>query len=192
MATNDKASPADRIIEPAHGDPMGERERHVARHIAARTHISRNLAKDMTERLTLGQRLADRVASFGGSWVFICLFGGVMLCWIVLNSSILLRAGNAFDPYPYILLYLFLSMLAAVQAPVILMSQNRQAYKDRMTAEHDYEVNLKAELEIMALHEKIDHLREAQWSELIAMQQEQLRLMATMVDHLSRRPPASP
>ena len=83
-------------------------------------------------------------------------------------------------------------MLAAVQAPVILMSQNRQAYKDRMTAEHDYEVNLKAELEIMALHEKIDHLREAQWSELIAMQQEQLRLMATMVDHLSRRPPASP
>jgi uncharacterized membrane protein len=110
-----------------------------------------------------------------------------MVIWILLNTLILIRLGSeAFDPYPYILLNLFLSMLAAIQAPIILMSQNRQAYKDRMSAEHDYEVNLKAELEIIVLHEKIDLLREQQWGELISIQQEQLTLLGQLTKGLKK------
>ena len=107
-----------------------------------------------------------------------------MVVWVVLNSYVLLQLGKPFDPFPYILLNLFLSMLAAIQAPVILMSQNRQSHKDRLSAEHDYEVNLKAELEIMALHQKMDGLRENQWSDLISLQQEQLRLLTRMYEDL--------
>ena len=105
-----------------------------------------------------------------------------MIAWVGLNSFILVRYDNNFDPYPYILLNLFLSMLAAIQAPIILMSQNRQADKDRLNAEHDYEVNLKAELEIMLLHEKVDLLREGQWGELLAIQKEQLRLLGDLIE----------
>ena len=125
--------------------------------------------------------MADKVASFGGSWTFISLFMAVMVTWIFLNSFILIKLNGPFDPYPYILLNLVLSMLAAIQAPIILMSQNRQAYKDRLSAEHDYEVNLKAELEITGLHEKMDSLREKQWSELISIQQEQLGLLRQLL-----------
>jgi len=164
-------------------EQLGAQEKHVAHHLAARTHIARNVSQDISEQMTFGQRLADNVAAFGGSWTFISIFAGVLVVWILLNSFILLKIGtDAFDPYPYILLNLFLSMLAAIQAPIILMSQNRQAYKDRMSAEHDYEVNLKAELEIMALHEKIDLLREQQWSELISIQQEQLGLLSQLME----------
>jgi uncharacterized membrane protein len=106
----------------------------------------------------------------------------VLVCWVILNSYILVNYNKTFDPYPYILLNLFLSMLASIQAPIILMSQNRQAEKDRQNAEHDYEVNLKAELEIMLLHEKVDLLREGQWSELIAIQKEQLRLLGNLIE----------
>src|SRR5207248_5663226 len=130
---------------------------------------------------TFGQRLADKIATFGGSWTFIIIFGAILLIWIALNSFLLLYRTGPFDPYPYILLNLFLSMLAALQAPVIMMSQNRQAAKDRMDAAHDYEVNLKAELEILALHEKLDALREQQWSELIFMQQEQIKLLTQLL-----------
>ena len=105
-----------------------------------------------------------------------------MIAWVGLNSFILVKYDNNFDPYPYILLNLFLSMLAAIQAPIILMSQNRQADKDRLNAEHDYEVNLKAELEIMLLHEKVDLLREGQWGELLAIQKEQLRLLGDLIE----------
>ena len=112
---------------------------------------------------------------------FIILFGIVLVCWVVLNSYILINYNKAFDPYPYILLNLFLSMLASIQAPIILMSQNRQAEIDRINAEHDYEVNLKAELEIMLLHEKIDLLRESQWSELIEIQKQQLTLLSDLI-----------
>ena len=148
-------------------EQLSKQEKHVAHHLAERTPIARNVTQDFSEQMTFGQRLADKVASFGGFWTFISLFAAVMVIWICLNSYILIRySSEAFDPYPYILLNLFLSMLAAIQAPIILMSQNRQAYKDRLSAEHDYEVNLKAELEIMALHEKIDLLREQQWTEL--------------------------
>jgi uncharacterized membrane protein len=119
------------------------------------------LARSHTVRIhdearTPGERLADAVARFGGSWTFIIIFGLVLLAWVALNTWIL--AARAFDPYPYILLNLFLSCLASIQAPVILMSQNRQAARDRQRAEQDYEVNLAAELEIKALHEKIDRL----------------------------------
>ncbi len=109
------------------------------------------------------------------------MFALTLIGWVVLNSFLLQRHGSgAFDPYPYILLNLFLSMLASIQAPVILMSQNRQAEKDRLNALHDYEVNLKAELEIMALHEKIDALANNQWDALIGMQREQLQLLGQL------------
>jgi len=165
---------------------LGEREKKVAHHLAERIHIARNVAQDFSEQLTFGQRLADKVAAFGGSWTFISIFAVVLVIWVLLNSFVLITYRESFDPYPYILLNLFLSMLAAIQAPIILMSQNRQASKDRLSAEHDYEVNLKAELEIMALHEKIDLLREKQWGELISIQQEQLRLLSQLIEDLKK------
>lgn len=168
-------------------EQLGKQERHVAHHLAARTHIARNVAEDLSEQMTFGQKLADNVAAFGGSWTFISIFAVVLFVWIVLNSFILINYGKSFDPYPYILLNLFLSMLAAIQAPIILMSQNRQAYKDRLSADHDYEVNLKAELEIMVLHEKIDQLRDTQWNELISIQQEQLGLLTRLAGNLNNK-----
>lgn len=161
-------------------ETLDERTKRVARHVAQRMHIARNVAKDFAVPPSPGQRAADAVARFGGSWTFVGLFAAVMLAWVALNAFLLVSRGRTFDPYPYILLNLFLSMLAAIQAPVILMSQNRQSEKDRISAEHDYEVNLKAELEIMLLHEKIDVLREKQWGELLQMQKEQLKLLAAM------------
>ena len=163
-------------------DSLDEHTQKVARHIASRKHIARNTAKDPEVPATPGQRAADAVARFGGSWTFIALFVAVLIAWVALNSLILAAAGKAFDHYPYILLNLFLSMLAAIQAPIILMSQNRQTEKDRLHAEHDYEVNLKAELEIMLLHEKVDLLREGQWGELLALQKQQLSLLAALMD----------
>ena len=168
---------------------LDERTQKVARHVAERRHIARVLPPELGAASTLGARAADAVARFGGSWVFIGLFGFTMVAWVVLNSWVLARREASFDPYPYILLNLFLSMLAAIQAPIILMSQNRQSEKDRLNAEHDYEVNLKAELEIMLLHEKVDLLREKQWEELLALQQQQLTLLAGLVD---RRAAAAP
>ncbi len=168
-------------------EQLGTREKHVAHHLAERTHIARNVAQDFSEKLTFGQSLADKVAAFGGSWTFISIFAAVLVIWIFLNSFVLIRYSKSFDPYPYILLNLFLSMIAAVQAPIILMSQNRQAYKDRLSAEHDYEVNLKSELEIMTLHEKMDLLREKQWGELISIQQEQLRILSQLSEDLKKR-----
>ena len=165
---------------------LGEREKKVVHHLAERIQNARNDAQDFSEQLTFGQRLADKVAAFGGSWTFISIFAVVLVIWVLLNSFVLITYRESFDPYPYILLNLFLSMIAAIQAPIILMSQNRQAYKDRLSAEHDYEVNLKAELEIMALHEKIDLLREKQWSELISIQQEQLKLLSQLIKDLKK------
>jgi uncharacterized membrane protein len=169
-------------------EQLGTQEKHVAHHIAERTHIARNVSQDVTEEMTFGQRLADKVAAFGGSWTFISIFGAVMVIWVLLNSFILIRYSSvSFDPYPYILLNLFLSMLAAIQAPIILMSQNRQAYKDRLSAEHDYEVNLKAELEIFTLHEKIDLLRDKQWGELISIQKDQLILLRELTKDTTKK-----
>ena len=162
-------------------DAMDERTKNVALHITERKHISKNTALEQNDTKTFGQRAADAVAKFGGSWAFIILFGAVLVCWVVLNSYILVNYNKAFDPYPYILLNLFLSMLASIQAPIILMSQNRQAELDRINAEHDYEVNLKAELEFMLLHEKVDLLREGQWGELLGIQKQQLQLLSDLI-----------
>ena len=135
---------------------VGRRLRNT--HEMLRTQVSRNVNVEEQERLTFGQRIADRVAAFGGSWTFICIFGAVMLVWVVLNSTALLK--DHFDPYPYILLNLFLSMIAAIQAPVIMMSQNRQSAKDRLRSDLDYQVNFKAELEVANLHRKVDRVYE--------------------------------
>jgi uncharacterized membrane protein len=130
---------------------------------------------------TFGERLADRIAAFGGSWTFILLFFAFLVAWTGLNTFVLARSHRAFDAYPYILLNLMLSTLAALQAPVIMMSQHRQTVRDRLAAEMDYAVNLKAELEILALHHKLDTLREAQWAELVGMQQEQIALLQRLL-----------
>ena len=169
----------------ASADTLDARALKVAQHIARRKHISRNVDQELDQTPpTFGQRAADAVATFGGSWAFVALFCATMLVWVGLNAFLLWARGSTFDPYPYILLNLFLSMLAAIQAPIILMSQNRQADKDRIRGEHDYEVNLKAELEIMLLHEKIDELQKTQWSELITIQSEQLQLLRRLADGL--------
>jgi uncharacterized membrane protein len=163
-------------------DDAGESEERVIERLTQRLHISRNVHQEFEESLTLGQRLADRIAVFGGSWTFITIFLSLLLGWIVLNTIVLARVGKPFDAYPYIFLNLILSMLAALQAPVIMMSQNRYAAKDRIAAQHDYEVNLKSELEILALHQKMDALREQQWAELVAMQQEQIQLLTRLLE----------
>ncbi|TBR10495.1 MAG: DUF1003 domain-containing protein [Lysobacter sp.] len=141
----------------------------VLEHAAGRRTITTDPGLADEQGSTLGERAADRVARFGGSWTFIALFGGVLLAWVVVNS-VLLRT-HAFDPYPYIFLNLLLSMLAAIQAPIIMMSQNRLADKDRRMARHDYAVNLKSEIEIMALHEKFDALRLQELGEMLIQQQ---------------------
>ena len=162
-------------------DDAGESEQRVVERLTERLHISRNTHQEFEASLTLGQKLADRIAVFGGSWTFIVVFLSLLLLWVVLNTVLLTRVGKPFDPYPYIFLNLILSMLAALQAPVIMMSQNRYAAKDRLAAEHDYEVNLKSELEILALHRKLDTLREEQWVELVAMQREQIVLLTKLL-----------
>jgi uncharacterized membrane protein len=132
--------------------------------------------KLLVDDRTRGQRLADNVAAVGGSWAFIIAFGLVLALWMGWN--VLGRgAGIAFDPFPFIFLNLMLSMLAAIQAPVIMMSQNRAAQRDRENAEHDYVVNLRAELEIMHLHDKLDALRDRQILELLTKQAETMELL---------------
>ena len=169
-------------------EELDERTQKIARHIAGRKHIVRDTTKQFDAKITKGQRAADAVARFGGSWTFIGIFATVMVLWVLLNSYILARYNSSFDPYPYILLNLFLSMLASIQAPIILMSQNRHAEKDRLDAEHDYEVNLKAELDIMLLHEKMDLLREVQWNELLAIQNEQITLIKSLIEKKTLNP----
>ena len=155
-------------------DKLSEHEHQVILRLLRRESKIPDTNKVFDSTMTFGQRLADQVAAFGGSWTFILLFFAVMVVWIFANAA---AAAQAFDPFPFILLNLVLSMLAALQAPVIMMSQNRQAAKDRLDAQHDYEINMKAETEIMALHTKMDELRRAQWQELIRLQRAQLELL---------------
>lgn len=144
-----------------------------------------NKIEEPEEQISFGQRLADRVATFGGSWTFIVLFGFFLLVWMVINSVFLIT--KPFDPYPYILLNLILSTLAALQAPVIMMSQNRQEEKDRDRARKDYMINLKSELEIRMLHEKIDHLIIHQQHELLEIQKVQIEMMNDILDKLPEK-----
>lgn len=162
MATKDEAHLSDLALRLL-GRPFSEldvEERRVVRAIADRAPTSRDAADIGDAQASVGDRLADKVAAVGGSWAFIIVFALVLLAWMLLNSEILGHFGMAFDPYPFIFLNLMLSTLAAIQAPVIMMSQNRQSAKDRLTASVDYEINLRAELEIMRLHHKIDTLTE--------------------------------
>ena len=166
-------------------EALSERERRVLRRAFTRQTVSSNTNLSFDDKLTFGQKLADQVASFGGSWTFIMGFGAFLALWVVLN---LLLLRSAFDPYPFIFLNLILSMLAAIQAPVIMMSQNRQGVKDRYDAAHDYEVNLKAEIEIMALHDKLDQLRTQDIETMLRKQEEQIVLLTRLVQQMP--PPA--
>jgi uncharacterized membrane protein len=152
-------------------DALEPEEANVLIDIRDQLPTSQDVADAADERATVGERLADRVAAIGGSWGFIIGFALVLFGWMILNTDILGHFHLAFDPYPYIFLNLMLSMLAAVQAPIIMMSQNRQAAKDRLGASLDYEVNLRAELEIMRIHEKLDDLIMARLDELTAGQE---------------------
>ena len=164
-------------------DKISEMEKAVVTKIARRGRVTRLVDKEYQANMTLGDRVADHVAHFGGSWTFIGIFGGVLFVWMGINSWLLVR--HPFDPYPFILLNLVLSTIAALQAPVIMMSQNRQAEKDRMQANQDYQINLMAEMEIRDLHDKLDGLRNRQWHELWHLQQRQLQLLEHLHKEIS-------
>lgn len=167
------------LLEDERGE-LGALERDVLDSLEQGLTVSQNPAEMLRDRLSFGERMADRVAAFGGSWTFILAFAAVISLWIAVNLVGLLSAP--FDPYPFILLNLVLSCLAAIQAPIIMMSQGRQEAKDRLRAENDYRVNLKAELEIRQLHEKIDHQLARQWERLAEMQQIQIDLLEERAD----------
>ena len=156
-------------------DEFSELDRQVAESIANQETIAENVEDDFLERRTFGQRLSDHLSSFGGSWIFLIAFGLFLAAWMAI--SVVMGEAKSFDPYPFILLNLVLSCLAAVQAPIIMMSQKRQEAKDRLRARNDYQVNLKAELEIRHLHEKLDHLITKQWQRLAEIQQIQLEML---------------
>jgi uncharacterized membrane protein len=157
-------------------------DREVVEAIAHHDVIARDIEQDIAENVPFGAWLADKVASFGGSWTFISLFAGVIVLWMTFNIISVFNAER-FDPYPFILLNLALSCLAAVQAPLIMMSQSRQEHKDRQRSQNDYRINLKAELEIRQLHEKLDHLLERQWERLTEIQE----VLLEQMDDLRRR-----
>jgi uncharacterized membrane protein/uncharacterized membrane protein YeaQ/YmgE (transglycosylase-associated protein family) len=158
---------------------LGDVERRVFSAFLRRRAITKDPSEAFAD-VTLGQRVADKVAEFGGSWMFIGLFAAFMLGWILLNT----KQAPEWDPYPFILLNLLLSCLAALQAPVIMMSQNRQASKDRLAAQQDYEVNLKSEMEVLSLHAKLDEARDIQWKVLLELQQSQMEILGRMETRL--------
>jgi uncharacterized membrane protein len=160
---------------------LSELEQSIVSKITRRGRVSRLVNQDFEEKMSFGDHLADRVAQFGGSWRFIGAFGGILVVWVAINTWLLVR--HPFDPYPFILLNLVLSTIAALQAPVIMMSQNRQAAKDRVQAQQEYEINLMAEIEIRDLHDKMDSLRFKQWHELWHIQKRQVELL----EHLCHR-----
>jgi uncharacterized membrane protein len=152
--------------------------------------LSENIEKQFEGKLSFGERLSDHIAEFGGSWKFLIIFGAVLFGWIAFNVAVL--ASGAFDPYPFILLNLILSCLAAIQAPIIMMSQNRAEARDRLRAEYDYKINLKAELEIRHLHEKIDHLLRRQYNRLLEIQQIQIELLEELGQRRRASRPEAP
>ena len=154
---------------------LSKLEKEVVKSLVHHDTLSKNVNTQFDKKLTTGEKVSDKVAEFGGSWKFIILFGVIIALWVIINAVILLH--QPFDPYPFLLLNIMLSCLAAIQAPVIMMSQNRKEAKDRLRSENDYKVNLKAELEIRILHEKIDNLIQHQWQRLLEIQQLQLEMM---------------
>ena len=162
---------------------LGGFERRLVHAIVARQHTARDPNEAFDAQATFGDRLADGVARFGGSWTFIGLFGVILVCWMAYNEG----TARPFDPFPFILLNLLLSCVAALQAPVIMMSQNRQAAKDRLDARADYEVNVRAEVEVMALHAKLDLVREQDWARVIALLERQQRAIEELERRLADR-----
>jgi uncharacterized membrane protein len=154
---------------------LSDLDKEVVASLSAGETIASNTEEEYAEDISFGGRVSDALAKFGGSWTFILFFIALIIVWISVNAAIV--GGADFDPFPFILLNLLLSCLAALQAPVILMSQNRQETKDRLRADNDYQVNLKAELEIRHLHEKMDHLINRQWERLAEIQEIQLEIM---------------
>ena len=154
---------------------LSDLETEVARSMTEQELLSKNINDQFVGKLTTGEKIADKVATFGGSWRFIIIFGSFIFVWILINALFL--SARPFDPYPFILLNLMLSCLAAIQAPIIMMSQNRQESKDRMRSEHDFKINLKAELEIRHLNEKLDHLITHQWQNLLETQEMQMEML---------------
>jgi uncharacterized membrane protein len=148
-----------------------------------RGHLSSDVNQAFEAQLPIGQRVADRVAAFGGSWPFIGIFLAAMIVWMAVNEDM----RKPFDPYPHILLNLILSCLAAIQAPIIMMSQNRQVARDRLDARNDFEVNLRAEMEIMALHEKLDRLRAKEIMDLVRSVEEQMKRLGALEKKLTAR-----
>ena len=163
----------ERLLQQEHGE-FTELDRQVAESIAKQDTIAENTEEEFEEHRTFGDKVSDQLASFGGSWSFLLSFGAVLFIWMAVN---VLAGIHAWDPYPFILLNLCLSCVAAVQAPIIMMSQRRQEVKDRLRADNDYRVNLKAELEIRHLHEKMDYLISRQWQRLAEIQQIQIEMM---------------
>ena len=165
------------LLESERGE-LSDLERQVVESLAREETVSRDVEKAWEKHRTAGETVADAVAAFGGSWTFIIIFFAVLAVWMAFNVWVATR--DVFDPYPFILLNLVLSCLAAIQAPIIMMSQNRQEDKDRLRSQNDYRVNLKAELEIRHLHEKMDHLINRQWERLAEIQQIQLEILQDM------------
>lgn len=147
--------------------------------------LSENITDEKEDKPDLGARLSDKIASFGGSWTFIISFFSFIMVWIVFN--VVAFMSPTFDPYPFILLNLILSCLASIQAPIIMMSQNRQEIKDRSRAEHDYKINLKAELEIKLLSEKMDHLLVHQNKKLLEIQEVQIDYLEDLMKQLKSK-----
>jgi uncharacterized membrane protein len=174
-----RADYVEKLLAQERGE-LGELDRQVIESLQTGQLVSQNLIEGDAEAATFGERMADKVASFGGSWAFIITFVVVLIVWMTVNAVGLL--SRPFDPYPFILLNLVLSSLAALQAPIIMMSQRRKETKDRRWAENDYRVNLKAELEIRQLHEKMDHQMAQQWDKLAEMQQIQIELLEERVN----------
>ena len=163
---------------------LNVQEREIVNRFINRKGVARNVEREFTEHLTLGERIADRFAAVMGSWPFIIFQSVILAIWVALNLTAYI---NHWDPYPFILLNLALSFQAAYAAPIIMMSQNRQAEKDRLQSQSDYEVNLKAEMEIMQLHEKFNELRDRYWADLIHMQQQQIDMLERLVNELCVR-----
>jgi uncharacterized membrane protein len=174
------------LLQQEHGE-FTELDRQVAESIARQDTIAENTEEEFEEHRTFGDVVADHLAAFGGSWWFLLSFLAVLAIWMAAN---VIAGVSAFDPYPFILLNLCLSSIAAVQAPIIMMSQKRQEAKDRLRADNDYRVNLKAELEIRHLHEKLDYLISRQWQRLAEIQQLQMEMMHEATDAQRRRRPA--
>lgn len=172
------------IIEDEVGE-LSDLEKEVLESLQRHELLSANTEQEFEQERTFGEKLSDKLATFGGSWKFLIIFSFFLLCWITVNALVMF--WRPVDPYPFILLNLVLSCLAAVQAPIIMMSQNRQEQKDRLRSQHDYQVNLKAELEIRLIHEKLDHLLLKQWQRLMEIQAAQIEEIGDIKQILTNR-----